>query len=190
MKNVLLTLGLFAACTLLGCVDKAAPEATPQANQTHDDHDHDHDHDHGGHEEGAHGHPESFDAAVTDIVAKRDAIKTALEADDLKQADGPVHEIGHVLGELEALATKQGLDGDKLKTVQSARDALFGAFAELDKTIHGKTDGKSWKDVAVEIDAAVSQLQTLVTAATTTEEAPSTGAAPSTEAVSPEKAAS
>ncbi|QDT35395.1 hypothetical protein [Thalassoglobus polymorphus] len=165
--NLLVTFGILTCYSMLGCTGGSDPVAPATAEKGHDDHDH---HDHG---EGAHDHFETFSEAVADLAAKRDAIKTAMEADDLKKADGPVHALGHTLEELEELATKQGLSEEKLTEVKAARDALFEAFAALDETIHGKADGKSWADVSAEIDAAIAQLQTLTADAPKEEEASS-----------------
>lgn len=156
--NVFFTLSFLSCYALSGCVGEAPPASTAGSEKSHDDHDHGHDHG----EEG-HAHFESFSEAVADIAAKTNAIKEAMEADDLKKADGPVHSIGHVLEGLEELAAKQGLEGEQLAEVTSARDSLFEAFAGLDETIHGKEDGKSWSDVSEDIEKAVAQLQSLVT---------------------------
>ena len=43
------------------------------------------------------GHSESFADALTKVEQLRAEIKTAFTADDLGKADGPVHEIGHLL---------------------------------------------------------------------------------------------
>lgn len=150
-------IALLACYPLSGCGNGGDPENAAQS-EAHDDHDHDH---HG--EEGhGHDHPETLAEAVAEIAATSDAIKAAMEADDLKKADGPVHSIGHLLEELEELAKKQELSEEQMTVLTTARDALFEAFAGLDETIHGKTDGKSWADVSETIQKSVSELQSLV----------------------------
>jgi len=156
MKHLLalcLTFGLI----LCGCESQPASNDTAQT-EGHDDHAH-HDHDHHAHDD--HDAPESFEAAVEQIVQLRDSVQEALANDDLKKADGPVHEVGHVLEALNDLAAKAGLSDEQQKSVKTAQEALFGGFAALDQTIHGKSDGKSWDDVKEEINQAISTLQEL-----------------------------
>ena len=77
---------------------------------------------------------------------------------NLGQADGPVHEIGHVLSHLQELAAKQNLSEEQRKTVDESIRSLFEAFGSLDRTIHsGK--GKFYIDLADEIEGALAALQ-------------------------------
>ncbi|MEW4528309.1 hypothetical protein [Maioricimonas sp. JC845] len=155
LAAVLLTFGLL----LNGCGGQAPSPETEASNSTdaHDDHDHDHDHDHG-HD---HEQPETFDAAVAELAELRDKIESALAEDDLKKADGPVHEVGHVLEGLGSLAEKAGLSEEQQATVKDAQKKLFSAFGGLDETIHGKESGKTWDQVSSDINEAIASLQAL-----------------------------
>lgn len=142
---------LVCSVFVFGCVgEKPAPQAGGG---------HDHDHDHG--HEGGHHHPETFAEAVAEIAEMKTAIQTALSEGDTDKADGPVHEIGHILEELEELAKKAELSEEQIAEVKAATETLFASFAALDETIHGKEDGKSWDDVGEDINAAVTKLETL-----------------------------
>lgn len=156
MRNSFLTTVLIATYVLLGGCGGETPSpktAAPQQSESHDDHDHDHDH--------ANEAPQTFAVAVAQLAEMRDTIQTALAANDLKKADGPVHEVGHMLEDLDGLATKAGLSDEQLATVKAAQETLFSAFGALDETIHGKESGKSWGDVGSDIDQAIASLQKL-----------------------------
>lgn len=153
MRNLLLPVLLVAAGVLLGgCAGESPPPETAASHSdSHNDHDHDHDDD----------EPETYAAAVAELTEMRDAVKTAFSSDDLKNADGPVHEVGHMLEHLDGLAEKAGLTDEQRVTVKSAQETLFSAFGALDQTIHGKESGKSWDDVGADIDQAIATLQEL-----------------------------
>ena len=160
MKNPLLAAAFITIGLLLGGCGGETPSsdtAAPEQSEGHDDHGHDDHHDHDdGHEE-----PETFAAAVAELSEMRDTVKAAFADDDLKKADGPVHEVGHVLEGLVSLAEKAGLSDEQQATVKTAQESLFAAFAALDETIHGKESGKSWDDVGTDVDQAIASLQEL-----------------------------
>ncbi|MBX3443710.1 MAG: hypothetical protein KF774_14980 [Planctomyces sp.] len=155
-QKLIVAAGL-AALPVAGCrpADSTATAPTGQQSSQSAKHDHDHDHDHGTADE----HPETFAAAVQAISTARDAIRGGFEANDLQRADGPLHAIGHVLEDLQELAKSANLSEEQLAEVKTATDALFGGFGELDKTIHGSSEGKTWSDVEQEVNQAVESLE-------------------------------
>lgn len=166
MQKSLLTAALVSCGLFLGGCGTGAPApSNEQANEAHDhhgehgDHDHGHDHSHD-HDHGhAHAAPESLSAAVSTLASLRDKIDAALSKADLETADGPVHEVGHILESLPALAEKAAVSAEQTETVKQAQAALFAAFGDLDKTIHGKSSGKSWDDVKETVNSAIADLQ-------------------------------
>lgn len=149
----LLALLVVASPLLSGCV-RDAPSPAPTDASQHDDHGHDH----AGHDG---DHPETFAAVVAELAEKRDAIKAALTANDLRKADGPVHAVGHLLEDLGDLANDTGLSVEQQATVKSAQQTLFAAFAGLDETIHGEESGKTWFQVRDDINQSIASLQEL-----------------------------
>jgi len=171
MQKSLLTATLVSCGLFLGgCGTSAPAPSSDQASEAHDHHDehgdhghdhgHDHDHDHGH----AHAAPESLSAAVSTLAGLRDKIDAALSEADLETADGPVHEVGHILESLPALADKAAVNAEQSETVKQAQAALFEAFGALDKTIHGKSSGKSWDDVKETVNSAIADLQNVTSA--------------------------
>ncbi len=164
---------LFGASVLiLGCNPPGpAPPPASQAGEQpghDDDHDGDHDHDHDkmgehGHHHHEHGdhdeeHHESYADAVAELDQLRGEVKEALAAGDLKKADGPVHEIGHILEELPELAAKDTrLATDD--TIKPAIDDLFDCFNDIDLKLHDDGAGKTYDEVADRIDAAIATLR-------------------------------
>lgn len=130
--------------TFVGCAPAPAPPAPAPA--TNAGHGHEHGHGHG------HEHPKTFAEAVQQIEGLRKAIAEAFAANDLEKADGPVHEIGHLLEDAEALAKKENVADEAVK---KALGDLFEAFGQIDGKIHGKPDGKTYAEVAPALEAAM-----------------------------------
>lgn len=142
-----------ASLLLTGCGDQAPPPkpvgppiAVKQAGAAHD-HDHDHDHEHGHDHDHAkpgtaaeHEHPTTLPAAVTELRELVGKVKDALAAGDREKADGPVHEVGHLLEDIEGLVAKAKLPADREAAVKQAFDEIFTAFDALDTAIHGDAD--------------------------------------------------
>jgi hypothetical protein len=153
---------------ILGCnpPGPAPPPASQAREQTDHGDDHDADHDkmgepgHHHHEHGDHDdeHHESYADAVAELDQLRGEVKDALAAGDLKKADGPVHEIGHILEELPELAAKETeLATDD--TIKPAVDDLFECFNDIDLKLHDDGAGKTYDEVADRIDAAIATLR-------------------------------
>lgn len=108
--------------------------------------------------QGEHAHADNYPDAVAELDGMREQIEQSFAAGDIDGADGPIHEVGHVLEEVVSLAKKQGLDDDALAAVGSAVEQLFDAFGRVDEKIHGG-EGADYADVKAEIDAAFVELK-------------------------------
>lgn len=108
--------------------------------------------------ETAHAHAETYPEAVAELDGMRAAIETAFAANDLTGADGPIHEVGHVLEELVAMAKKAELGDEAVTAIEGAVETLFDSFTAVDEKIHGG-EGKDYSDVKAEVDAAFAVLR-------------------------------
>ncbi len=169
MNRTMLTVGILAAGTwLVGCKGESPSNAVAPADQAAEDHGHEHhDHDHHdhGHDHHAHDAPETLQAAVGELTELRDNIANAFASDDLKTADTEVHEVGHLLEALDSLAEKAELTEEQVAAVKQAQQSLFEEFAALDRTLHDKSDGKTWEEVSEKVNQAIADLQAVVPAA-------------------------
>jgi hypothetical protein len=104
------------------------------------DHAHAHDHEHGAAATGGHAHPETLPAAVTELKELVAKVREALSSGDREKADGPVHEVGHLLEDIEGLVTKAKLPAERETAVKQALGEIFQAFDTLDTAIHGDAD--------------------------------------------------
>lgn len=147
---------IIGSLSLAGCGGEPSTASNPSAES------HGHDHEAHGDEHG-HAHPQSFAEAVAEIDRLRAEIKTSFAAGDLAKADGPVHEIGHLLEELPQLAAKQSLsEAEQQEQVKQAVGSLMDSFAALDERVHGgDSAGKSYEEVAAQIDAAFAELNSV-----------------------------
>jgi len=143
---------MFVGIELAGC----GGDQTITFNPPVDQHDH---------EQVAHGvghglaGPESFADALKKFDKLRGEIKASFAAGDLTKADGPVHEVGHLLEELPESAAKESQSEAEQRQVRRAVDALMDSFAAIDERVHGgDTAGKSYEEVAARIDAAFAAL--------------------------------
>ncbi len=187
IDQIAICLSLFYVLYLCGCNPSApesrrgAPEAVEEHDHDHDDHDHDdhnehdhdehdhdeHDHDEHDHDEHDHDqddadhatdHPETYAEAVALVAKLQLQIKEALATGDIKVADVPLHEIGHVLEAIPLLADKQSLSEADEEAVKKAVDTLFDAFGQIDEKVHG--DGEpSYTPYAEKIESAIGTLQ-------------------------------
>lgn len=159
---MLLVVGsLSCGLLLVGCGGAEKPETG--GAKVNGDHGHDHDHDH--------EHPENYAEAVALVEKLAGEIQAALAENDLEKADGPVHEIGHILEDVAELAVVANLSEESLNSVKAAVDSLMADFAAVDATIHGR-EGKTYADVAESVQAAIQALKAAIPAAAeeTTEE--------------------
>ena len=165
----------------LGCQEPASPtvgqaDASHQADHDHGDHDHgDHDHgdhDHGDHDDDSdpslpptgddhedHQHAETYDEAVTELLATQKAIAEAFAAGKQDDAHGPLHDVGHLLGNTETLIENSDMDDDTKKKLSEAIEQLFTAYGAVDDKMHNSEKGKDYSDVSEQIENALSELQ-------------------------------
>ena len=141
----------------------------------HDDHakkedDHD-DHDHGDGldpslppTDGDHEHhdPETYDEAVTELLATQKAIAEAFAAGNQDDAHGPLHNVGHLLGNTETLIEKSDMDDDTKKKLSEAIEQLFASYGAVDDKMHNSEKGKDYSDVSEQIENAISELKAQV----------------------------
>ena len=146
---------MLASISLAGCGSAHTPASTAPADEQ--------DRDMALHaDDREHAHPESFAGTLTELDELCAAIKTAFAAGDFKEADGPVHAVGHLLGELPELAAKESASEANRQQVKQAVETLMGSFAALDERVHGGgATGKSYDEVASEIDEALATLKAI-----------------------------
>lgn len=104
-----------------------------------------------------HAHAETLVEAVEEMVGMRNVIRDGFAKDDADAAHGPLHEVGHVLGEVEELAEKEELEVAQLNSVRDAVEELKEAFGSVDKMMHGG-EGSEYSEVADKVDAAIAVL--------------------------------
>ena len=171
---------LVALLVVAGCQPAAAPPAKPTVGPAlapRDDHaGHDHaGHDHEGHdhdsnavkgeaspEEGheGHHHPETFGDLVAELDRLVGTVREGLEAGVREKADASVHEFGHLVEDVAALAKEAKLPEAVEAAVVKAGSDLFDAFDKLDQAIHGTDDvAEAWKGQAEGIDKALGTLK-------------------------------
>lgn len=179
---------LVALLVAAGCQPAATPPAKPavgpalaprddHAGHDHAGHDHS-DHDHAtpaqtghdmppggaeaeGHE--GHHHPETLAALVAELVGLVDKTRGAIEAGDRDTGDATVHEFGHLVEDVEALATEAKLPEAAREAVVKAGNDLFDAFDALDHAYHDGGDvAEAWKGKAAAIEAALRTLKDAV----------------------------
>ena len=98
------------ALTIVGC-----EPAKPKADAGADTADHGHDH----------AHAETLADAVKELEGICATIKAAFAKDDAEAAHEPMHEVGHVLGEIPDLVAKSTLDdAGKAEVKESCRNAV------------------------------------------------------------------
>lgn len=168
-----------AGCPL-GCTP--APTTPPAATTKpadHDDHDHDHpapaakqpadagkaaakpaadDHDHADHD-----HPKTLAEGVAALGKAAAAVKDHLAADARDKADDAVHDLGHLLEDVQGLVGTSDLAADAKKAASAALDDLFDCFDKLDTALHaepGKGDSPAevHASLAERVEAAIKAL--------------------------------
>lgn len=110
---------------------------------------HDHDHDHDEHE---HEHPRTLTAGVVEIQKLWGRIREAIAKGDRDKADEHVHEVGHLLEDLEGLVA--AVPEDAREAGKAAVAEIFDCFDSLDTAFHGDED--DWKKV--DLDALATRL--------------------------------
>ncbi|TWU20110.1 hypothetical protein Pla52o_46240 [Novipirellula galeiformis] len=178
-----------------GCSKPEVPPAAP-VEVVADDHGHDDDHGHS-HDEGGHDHghdhgdakmidakeagldagalvhldevavPKNYSDAVAMLAGMRDKIRDGFAAGNVEEADGPLHEVGHLLEGIETLVEASAMSEDQKSQAMKAIETLFDSFGEVDARVHDAKGeaGKEYTEVAKSVDAAVKTLSDLADAA-------------------------
>jgi Spy/CpxP family protein refolding chaperone len=143
------------AVVVCGCAPSADQNAGIPVMTDGLDHGHDHGHAHG-------GHPETLAAALHELEETRDTVRDAFAKDDSEAAHGPLHDVGHLLGEVGELAEKAELSAEAKSTIKANVDTLMDSFGAVDKKMHSAdgSEGSDYKDVAEKIDAAIAAMTT------------------------------
>ena len=170
MKTVYSLFAMILVITLIGCgsSEPSAVDASAQVPPT-EDHDHEHghddhedgDHDHAGHDHDQSDHPDSFEEALQHIEDMGSKITAAFAKAEPDDAHDELHEIGHMIESLPALAKKAGLPESKQEKVMAIAEALMDAFGELDGTLHGGDEVDAEK-ISQTISAQIEELQVLL----------------------------
>ena len=143
---------------MMGCESKKPPAASGTKPAASHDHHHDHDH---GHD---HDHPETLAAGVAELEKALADVKRHLAADAKEKADDVVHDIGHLVDDLQGLVAKASLPAAAQAAAKKSLDELFECFDTLDTALHAKEgDGeppaKVHESLAERIAAAVRALK-------------------------------
>ena len=99
-----------------------------------------------------------FKNSVVKLDDMNQVIKSSMESGDLDKAHGPLHDVGHVLESLSKAAQTEKFSEADMATINAAKDDLFDAFGEIDKTFHGK-EGATYDEVANKIGVAMNKLK-------------------------------
>jgi hypothetical protein len=103
-------------------------------------------------------HAETYAEAVAELDGLATSIKDAFTANDEDKAHGPLHDVGHILGEIPALADKESISDEDKTAIKSAVEDLFESFGKLDDKMHGG-EGATYEEVAGKIDQAMATLK-------------------------------
>jgi hypothetical protein len=103
-------------------------------------------------------HAETYAAAVAELNGLATSIKDAFIANDEDKAHDPLHDVGHILGEIPALADKESISDEDKAAIKSAVEDLFEGFGALDDKMHGG-EGATYEEVADQIEQAMVTLK-------------------------------
>lgn len=148
-------IGIFCVAGIVGCGSTEPGQSSVEQP--------DHGHDHESHGD-SHASEEavSFEDALAEVERLHGEIRDAFAAGEPKEADGAVHGIGHLLQDLPELAAEQSLAEADQQQVKEAVESLMDSFAAIDERIHvGEEAGKTYDEVATQIDAALAELKLL-----------------------------
>ena len=104
-----------------------------------------------------HGHaagPATFKEAAEQLVEMKNKIRDGFASGNVDAAHGPLHEVGHALEGMTSLAGKSDFSAEQKGAIEEAKETLFTAFGEIDKTLHGG-EGSTYDDEAEKIDSAM-----------------------------------
>lgn len=164
-RRTIAALAILATSAIVGC--SRAPEAPPRADSkpaAADDRDraatdeaHDHDH-------GDHAPPKTLADGVKRLTAAAADVKKHLAADARADADTAVHDMGHLLEDLQECVRTSELAADAKAAATKSLDELFDCFGKLDEALHADTGtgtpaAEVHASVATRIEAAIGALE-------------------------------
>jgi hypothetical protein len=109
--------------------------------------------------------PKTYAAAVARLQTLSDDILEACLHGDPKDADAPLHEVGHVIRAAPKLAQASDASADDLAAIQSASDQLFAAFDKIHGTMHvtqSERENVDFEAIGAEVKTALATLQSKV----------------------------
>ena len=109
-----------------------------------------------GHDEHDHG-PASLTDAMNELTSMRNTIRDAFAKNDQDAAHDPLHEVGHILEAIPALAKKEKVTTENQAVIEKSVNDLMDAFGRVDKTMHGQ-EGSTYTEESATIDAAIGTL--------------------------------
>jgi len=146
----LIGLGLTLSIGLLGCETKSVPGKPLVATGNA-----------GGHSHGDHKEATTMAEAIKEIDSHRIAIKDAFAKKQPEDAHDSLHEIGHVIESITALAAEHATTDESKQVVKKAVGELLDCFGAVDETLHSEK-GKSYEEVSERVDAAMASLTALI----------------------------
>lgn len=162
LRSTIAATALLAMGAIVGCsrppVTPPRTDAQPAAAAGHD---HAHDHDHG---HGDHAPPKTVAEGVKRLTEAAAAVKKHLAADARADADTAVHDMGHLLEDLQEFVRTSDLAADAKAAATKALDDLFDCFGTLDEALHadpgtGTPAAEVHASVATRIEAAIGALE-------------------------------
>ena len=135
-----------------GCDSSSSSSSQTDAQSTanHSDHEHGHNHE-----------ADNLTEGMEQLDGYCQKVKTAFEKDTPEDAHDALHEVGHLLEALPALAEKSGkLATAEIDSVKKQVEVLFDAFGELDETMHGG-EAVVYSEIDSKIQTAMNTLREL-----------------------------
>jgi len=148
---------------MLGCAPAAAPTRPVRPVAAADDHGHDHGHDHGtktaAKDDHDHDHPETLAEGMAAVEKMWTGIRTALKSGKFDEADGMVHEVGHLLEDLPGLLAKAKAPAVVAEGAKKAIEEVFACFEAIDTALHtGEEEAKK-----LDLDGLSSRIEAALT---------------------------
>jgi hypothetical protein len=141
---------VLACVAAAGCnqAPPAAPTPRPVAATRAEEHDHDHAHGKAAApaEDHEHEHPRTLSAGVAELETLWGRVRKAMGKGDRDKADEHVHEVGHLLEDVEGLLAT--VPEESREVGKKAMEEIFDCFDSLDRAFHGDED--EWKKVDLE----------------------------------------
>ncbi|XZE35582.1 hypothetical protein SH501x_001084 [Pirellulaceae bacterium SH501] len=99
---------------------------------------------------------ETYDKAV----AAAQKIRDAIEKGEIDSAHDELHDIGHYLEDLPAMAKAASMDAAKQESLEKATKSLFDVMLKIDESLHDAKEVK-FEDVKDGLDGGLTELKGL-----------------------------